>query len=281
MNLFQLLYPQVLTNLKPGSSVPSVKDSTISVTRPDSDRDDLPFLDYKPVLIWTSPTDTVSDYGYIKRNFTDQMLSVWNHPRRLYPASRIYALSLDGNYYRSCNVSPRNYVFLQRMVKGNMNLYMYRKIPQTNGWVEFISSDGINPGYRNFMIVEEKGRRGSWNQFGYYITTEADSSSFIMVQQGSIKSFAKDYLSETPSSKAMALKFGKKNYNQLSKILVATLMTAGMTGAILGKDKYRWIFMMGFPLGLGVAILNRPHSLHWEDMVKIVEMHNRELAGAK
>ena len=269
---------QISTYLKPGETVTKVFDSKSDTTvKPDADRDDIPFIDYRPAIIWTSSKDTIHEYGYIRKNFTDQLLSIWNPPRRLYPASRIYAVSLDGNYYRTLKVSKQNYVFAQRMVKGNMSLYMYRKIPQTSGWIEFVSADANNPGYTNYMIVEENGRRGSWNQYGYYISIVKDTSALIPVQQSTMNSFALDYLSDTPLAQKEAFKFGKKNYNKTRKILLASLMTVGMAGTFFGHNDGRWLFMVGFPLAAIVGIANRPNTLHWDDLVRIVDLHNREL----
>ena len=130
------------------------KESDKALTKhPDKDRNDIPFIDYKKAVIWTTKSDSVSDYVYIRKNFTDQMLSVWSHPKRLYPASRVYGVDMDGKHYRAVKVSSQNYVFAEQVVAGKMNLYMYRRIPQMNGWVEFQGYDSIHSGYRNNMII--------------------------------------------------------------------------------------------------------------------------------
>jgi len=119
---------QIFIGFSKPDSAALVNDSA-SVThtktnaKPDADDSFIPFIDYKPAVIWNTPTDSIHDYCYIRRNFTDQMVSVWNHPKRLYPASRIYALEMDGKYYRAVKVSPENYVFAELMVSGPMNLF--------------------------------------------------------------------------------------------------------------------------------------------------------------
>jgi len=223
--------------------------SSVKTARPDTDRDDIPFIDYHPTIVWTSPNDSLHAIGYMRKNFTDQFISVWNPPGRFYRASRIYAAALNGNYYRAVNVSPRNWVFAQQMVCGNLNLYIYPRIPQTNGWVEFVSADPDHPGYSNNMIVEVEGRRGIWKNYGYYISLQSDSSRLVSVSQRSMNSFATTYLSDTPLAQKEALKYGQKNLNKTRKIFLASLMTAGLAGTIFMATESRWIFMAGFPLG--------------------------------
>jgi hypothetical protein len=282
MLIHTVAYSQVFTSIKPGSVASSVPDSSnLKILKPDADRDDLLFIDYHPAIIWTTETDTVRNFAYIRRNFTDQLLSVWNPPGRYYPASKIYALSLDGNYYRTVKTSDRNYAFTQQMVKGPMSFYMYRIIPQTNGWIEYSSEDANNAGYTNYMIVEEKGRRGSWQQFEYFLSMAPDSNRLIKVNQGNLSAFAEKNLNDSPKARKEALKYGNQHNSKETKILLAAIMTTGMAGAIFVKNDYRWLFMMGFPLGIVVGLVNRPYTLHWDDMVRIVEMYNYDVQSKK
>jgi hypothetical protein len=272
---------QISTNLKPDKGKKAGNDTITAPVKPDTDRDDIPFIDYHPAIIWTSEKDTIHNYCYIRKNFTDQLLSVWNPSKRYYPASRIYAISVDGNYYRTVKVSPQNYVFAQQLVKGEINLYIYRKIPQVNGWVEVVSADPNNPGYTNYMVVEEKGMRGSRNLFGYYVSMSKDTSLLIQVQQKKLAEFAKNYLSETPIAFKEAMKYSQKNKNKTTAALVAGMMTFALfESAITGND-FTWIFLVGFPVMAVDALIRRSHTLHWDDMARIVNMHNQELSGKK
>jgi hypothetical protein len=271
---------QVVTRLKPGQAAEQRKDSLGgSRVTPDADRDDIPFFDYLPGIIWTGKDDTVQDYCYIRKNFTDQMISVWNYPRRYYPASRVYAAMIDGAYYRSVCTSPQNYVFAKKVVSGPMNLYVYRSIPQTNGWVEVFSTDPRGSGYRNQMIIERQGMRGSWEIFGYFISAGSDTGELIRVQESAMKDFADTYLAGTPGARAEALKFDSQKSVRSRKTTLLMLMTASLVGTVLVNSQAKWLFLAGFPAAILVAQLNKPKKLHWEDMVRIVEMHNRELLG--
>lgn len=246
--------------------------------RMDEDVADYPFIDYKWSTIWNTPADTFSDYCYIRRNFTDQMVSAWTYPNRLYPASRIYGLSMDGKFYKSAKVSPGNFVFAEKKVTGKMNLFIYRKIPQANGWVEFIGFDSLQSGYKNNMIIENKNNWGKREYFGYFISM--DDNVLVPVTVSGLKTFADTYLSKTPQAYAMAMKFANQKMTKTKKIAVIGLMSLGMIGlAITGESAASYIFLAGFPAAALVAYLNRPHTLHWEDMVDIVELYNQEIKG--
>jgi hypothetical protein len=244
---------------------------------PDADRSDIPFIDYKPAVIHTSPVDSVLDYAYIRRNFTDQMISVWNHPHRLYPASRVYGLDMDGKHYRSVMTSSQNFVFAEQMVKGEMSLYIYRKIPQVNGWVEFVGSDSLHSGYRNHMIVDDGNTRGKRENFGYFVTIGDDS--LRLVTTNNMKLFADTYLTDTPHAKAMAMTYSVKHMTKERKIAVIGLMAVGFVGlAVTGGSAASWIFLAGFPAAAIVAFANKPYTLHWQDMAEIVNLYNKEKA---
>lgn len=264
---------QIFIGFSPSDSTGKYDSISATLPKPDADRDDIPFIDYKPGVIWNTKFDSVCDGAYIRKNFTDQMVSVWSHPGRLYPASRIYGVDIDGKHYRAVKVSNQNYVFAEQLVKGKMNLYSYRKISQTNGWVEFRGY--LHSGYRNNMIIEDKETRGVKNNFGYYISFDDDS--LRLVSTSKFKTFVDNYLSDTPETKAIASKFAGKNSNKQNKIAVAGLMTIGIVGlALTGGTGASLIFLAGFPAAIVVAYINRPHTLHWQDMVEIVNSYNKE-----
>jgi len=270
---------QIYIGLDKNNSTSKAKDSLIVVqSKPDADRNDIPFIDFKPAVIWNTPTDSVHDYAYIRKNFTDQMVSVWSHPRRLYPASRIYGIDMDGKHYRAVKVSNQNYVFAEKLVSGTMNLYSYRKIPQVNGWVEFRGYDSLQSGYRNNMIIENEGKRGVQEYFGYYISIGDDT--LRPVNTSKFHLFAEMYLSKSPEAYAIAMKFAGKNMNKTNKMAVIGLMTVGIIGlALTGEGSASYIFMAGFPAAAVVAFINRPKTLHWQDMVQIVNAYNKAAGG--
>lgn len=270
-------FTQVLTRTKSPADVTIKPDST--TTRkviPDQDRDDIPFIDYKPAVIWTTPVDTLSDYAYIRRNFTDQLLSVWSVPGRYYPASRIYAAGIENNYYRSCQVSANEYVFAQQMVKGSMNLFVYRIIPQTNGWLEMVSHDPENGSYTNHMIVESWGMRAYWKRYGYRITMEQDSGKMVTVNRETLRQFSDTYLKATPD----AYKYASKFFNQRREKILRDLAVGIVVGAILinasDLEGGKYFLMASLPLAITLAIINKAYGFHLDDMVKIVELYNRE-----
>ncbi len=262
---------------KPGSTGKANDSISVMSNGPDSDRSDIPFIDYKPAVIRTTPLDSVVDYAYIKRNFTDQMVSVWNHPGRLYPASRVYGLDMEGKHYRSVMTSSQNYVFAEQMVKGEMSLYIYRKIPQVNGWVEFVGSDTVHSGYRNHMIVDDGNTRGKRENFGYFVTIGNDSLKLVTTTN--MKLFADTYLTNTPQAKARAMTYAVKHMTKERKIAVIGLMAVGFVGlAVTGGSAATWIFLAGFPAAAIVAFANKPYTLHWQDMAEIVNLYNTEKA---
>ncbi len=270
---------QIYIGFTPSDSTRASKDTLVKFpNRPDADRNDIPFIDYKPAVIWKTPTDSVVDNAYIRKNFTDQMVSVWSHPKRLYPASRIYALDMDGKHYRAVKVSGQNYVFAEQIVKGKMNLYLYRKIPQMNGWIEFMAFDSLNSGYHNNMIVEKPGSRGVQEYFGYFISMGDDSLRPVLTSK--MRLFADTYLSGAPASHALAMKFAAMNMNKPRKIAVIGLMSVGLIGlAATGGSGASLIFLAGFPAAAMVAFINKPQTLHWQDMVEIVNTYNKEIGN--
>ena len=264
---------QILVGFSKEDSTVQKESGKAQVNHPDKDRNDIPFIDYKKAVIWTSRTDTVSDYVYIRKNFTDQMLSVWSHPKRLYPASRVYGVDMEGKRYRAVKVSSQNYVFAEQVVEGRMNLYMYRRIPQMNGWVEFQGYDSIHSGYRNNMIIEQEGMRSKQNYFGYFISIGDDTLRPVTTNK--MRAFADTYLMDTPRAYAKALKYVQNNNNKAAKVAIASLMSVGIIGLTTSHGG-GLIFLLGFPAAALVSYLNRPRYLHWQDMVEIVKMHNEE-----
>lgn len=257
------------------------KGAAISANaQPDDDRNDIPFIDYKQAVIWNTPNDSVCDYAYIRKNFTDQMVSVWNNPNHLYPASRVYAVTIDDKYYRAVKISESNYVFAEKIVSGEMDLYMYRKIPQFNGWIEYIGQDEYGNVYHNNMIIENENGRSKKDYFSYFISLNSDT--LHPVSSSTLNTFSDTYLNETPDAKTIATKFTGKNGNKQRKIAVVGLMTVGFLGLAVtgGSGGASLIFMLGFPAAALVAYLNRPQNLTWQDMVEIVQTYNREKSGA-
>ncbi|MBK7171737.1 MAG: hypothetical protein IPH84_00595 [Bacteroidales bacterium] len=276
--LFNLqVYSQVSTRKSSPSDVSISPDSiTSKKIIPDDDRDDIPFIDYQPAVIWTTSIDTLRDFAYIRKNFTDQLLSVWSVPGRYYPASRIYAAEIGGNYYRACKVSADNYVFAQQLVKGKMNLYAYRIIPQTNGWVEMVSHDPENGVYRNNMIIEIKGMRRYWKRFGYMVTLAQDSSTMISLSQETLKEFSEKYLKETPEAYTLASKFSNQKRQKITRGIAVGIVVGAILVNMTNLEESKYLLLASFPLAITLALLNRANALHPDDMVRIVELYNRE-----
>jgi hypothetical protein len=259
--------------------VDSLNSTVINATfLPDGERNDDPFIDYKPAVIWNTPKDSLSDYACIRRNYTDQLVSVWKYPQRIYPASRIYAVDIDMKHFRAAKVAEQNYVFAEKVVDGNMVLYLYRKIPQLDGVIELTGNDTTGKLYRNNMIIENQVSKGKNESFGYFFSIGSDSLK--PVSASTLKKFSDTYLNDTPHTKALADKFVVKKMDKSKKIVVAGLMVVGIVGlAATGGGAASWIFLAGFPAAAIVALSNRPHTLHWEDMIEIVKSYNKEISG--
>jgi hypothetical protein len=247
----------------------SISDS--SFYSPDIRRPDIPFIDYAPAVIFLSSHDSIEDHAYIRRNFTDQMISVWSKPGRYYPASKIYGLRMNGKFYRSIMVNPVEFVFAEKAVSGNMSLYIYPKIPQVNGWVECFSAGG----YTNNMIIENE-TTGSKLSYGYLITLEPEANTFIPAND--IRVFAEKYLDSLPETRKLASPFLKMNNYKNKKRILALTMLAGAVGTAFVDSDIKWLFLACFPAAAVLTFINRKHIPGWEDMVKIVSSYNRESA---
>jgi hypothetical protein len=248
----------------------SISDSAFY--SPDTRRPDIPFIDYSPAMIYLSENDSIEDHAYIRRNFTDQMVSVWSKPGRYYPASKIYGLRMNGKFYRSVMVNPVEFVFAEKAVSGRMSLYIYPKITQANGWVECFSSGG----YTNNMIIENRSFNNKLS-FGYLVTLEPEDKAFKAANDLDV--FAEKYLLNLPETYKMAAPFLKmKNYQNKKRILAASML-AGAIGAAFIDSDIKWVFLAGFPAAAVLTFLNRKHIPGWEDMVKIVSSYNRESGG--
>jgi hypothetical protein len=274
MILMQTGFTQYVVGVDNTDSLNKSSDSISGLRKPDPDRDDIPFIDFKPAVIWNSLNNSVSDYAYIRRNFTDQMVSVWNFPERLYPASRIYAVDMDGKHYRAAKVSEGNYVFAEQIVEGDMDLYRFRIIPQYNGWVEFTNKYPGEDSFQNNMIIEEEGNRGKREMFGYFCDT--GDGVLVKVSQSTLKTFADKYLINTPEAYKMASKYFYNKSAKVRNLAVAGLMTIGIIGISSNSTTGKILFFTGIPAAILVAYLNRPSKLHWEQMVSIVEKYNAE-----
>ncbi len=247
----------------------SVADSAFYT--PDSRRPDIPFIDYLPAIIYLTENDSIEDHAYIRRNFTDQMISVWSKPGRYYPASKIYGLRMNDKFYRSVMVNPVEFVFAEKAVSGKMSLYIYPKISQMNGWVECFSSGG----YTNNMIIENKTTNSKLS-YSYLITLEPETEKFISVND--IRVFTEKYLDSLPETSKLTSPFIKiKNYRNTKRIL-AISMLAGAVGAAFIDSEIKWLFLAGFPAAAVLTFINREHIPGWEEMVRIVNSYNHELA---
>jgi len=265
---------QIVTRVSTQSAPDSLNDkksvSDSAFYSPDTRRPDIPFIDYAPAVIFLSSNDSIEDHAYIRRNFTDQMVSVWSKPGRYYPASKIYGLKMNGKFYRSIMVNPVEFVFAEKAVSGIMNLYIYPKIPQFNGWVECFSSGG----YTNNMIIENENM-GSKLSYGYLITLEPDANTFISADD--IRVFTEKYLDSLPETRKLTSPYLKMNNYKNKKKILAVAMLAGAAGTAFVDSDIKWVFLAGFPAAAALTFINRKHIPGWEDMVKIVNSYNREI----
>ncbi len=261
---------RVSTQTAPDSLNKNKSISDSAFYSPDTRRPDIPFIDYAPAVIFLSSNDSIEDHAYIRRNFTDQMVSVWSKPGRYYPASKIYGLRMNGKFYRSIMVNPVEFVFAEKAVSGNMNLYIYPKIPQVNGWVECFSSGG----YTNNMIIENENM-GSKLSYGYLITLEPNANTFISADD--IRVFTEKYLDSLPETRKLTSPYLKMNNYKNKKKILAVAMLAGAAGTAFVDSDIKWVFLAGFPAAAALTFINRKHIPGWEDMVKIVNSYNREI----
>lgn len=234
------------------------------------------FIDYTETTIYMSPDDSLSEHAYLRRNFTDQFIAVWQNPGRIYPASMIYGISQDGKYYRTCKFDSRNAVFGEQIVKGRMSLYYCRKLPQEAGLVEFISADPGKPAYRNFMIVEYRDKARYMNDYYYFVTLEGDSLHPIPVAD--FTQFANDYLKTSPEAYNLMMAYDKKK-SKLQRVIapvIAGLVCVALVsaGSIEKGIMISSVFIAGGIVYYLVKLRKNPSRPQPVNMVEIIESYN-------
>lgn len=243
------------------------------------DLSDPPFINYLPSTLFITHYDSTSVSATIRRNFTDQFISVWDEPGRIYPSSKIFGITQQGKYYRSCKIDPRNSIFGELIVKGKINLYFARKLPQEAGLIEMISTDPKNTGYRNFMIMEYEDKARFESDFYFFITLENDSLRSIPIND--YAEVAELYLKEVPEAYNLMLGFAKKRKSATR--IVAPLMASALIVAVLAAPTLEVGLLVSAPvIGSGIAYsiyrkkkgLSKPMP---EDMAKIFSLFNSEI----
>ncbi len=234
------------------------------------------FVDYTKSTIYMSPYDSLGEHSYIRRNFTDQFVSVWQNPGRIYPASMIFGISQGGKYYRSCKFDSRNAVFGEQIVKGKMSLYYCRKLPQEAGLLEFISVDPGNSGYRNFMIMEYRDKARYMNDYYYFVTLEGDSLNPIPVND--FAQFANDYLKNSPEAYSLIMKYDKKK-SKLQRVIapvIAGLVCVALVsaGSIEKGILISSVFIAGGGIYYLVKFKKKPSRPQPSNMAEIIELYN-------
>jgi len=239
---------------------------------------DTPFIDYSPATIFLSHDDSLKEAAYLRENFTDQFISVWENPSRIYPASLIYGFRQNGKYYRSCSFDGRNHIFGEMIVKGKMNLYYTRKLPQEGGIVEFISSDPKNSSYRNFMIVTYGDRVRYANDYYFFVTLESDSTMAIPVKN--FKDFADNHLANSPEAYKMMMKFAKKR-STASRILPPVIFMATIAAVIAAPSVETGLLISSPVIAGGIAyyFISKSKGLlspDPDDMARIISQYNHQ-----
>ncbi len=169
------------------------------------DLTDPAMIDYRTATIYMTPEDSLEANAYLRSNFTDQFLSHYDFPGRIFPASRIFGFKQAGKYYRACRFDERNAVFGELLVKGEMSLYFCRKLPQEAGLIEFISSDPSNRGYRNFMIQKYRDRARFANDYYYFVVMQDDSLNPVPIKDAA--EFSEKFLKEKPHASFLMNRF--------------------------------------------------------------------------
>lgn len=237
---------------------------------------DPPFIDYTTSTVYITVNDSISEDATIRRNFTDQFISVWSEPGRIYPASKIFGIKQQGKYFRAGKIDPRNSVFGEQIVKGKINLYYTRRLPQEAGLVEMISTDPKNTGYRNFMIMEYEDRARYESDFYYFITLASDSLKTIPVTD--YAQTAELYLKDVPEAYNMLMDFAKKRKSATK--FVAPIMASSLIVAVLAAPTLGTGLLISAPVigaGMGYSIYRKKHGLAKpmpDDMARIFSLYN-------
>ncbi|MGV8112536.1 MAG: hypothetical protein AB2L17_06480 [Lentimicrobium sp.] len=243
---------------------------------PAPDLTDPAFIDYLPATLYMTPDDSINTYAYLRRNFTDQFVSLWGHPGRVYPASRIFAIRQNGKYYRACRMDARNSVFGEQVVKGKMNLYYTRRLPQEAGLLEFITTDPNSGGYRNFMILQYEGRKRFEADYYYFVTFEDDSLQCFPIND--FAEFAGRYLKDAPEAYNRMMGFASKRGGAAK--VAAPLIAAGVVTATLFTTSLQAGLLVSAPFiagGMGYAIWRKKKGYAKpdpEDMAGVIRAYN-------
>ncbi len=234
------------------------------------------FIDYLPATLFLSPDDSLDANAFMRRNFTDQFVSLWEYPGRLYPASRVFAFRQEGKYYRACRIDARNSVFGELVVKGKMSLYYARRLPQEAGLVEFITTDPNSSGYRNFMIVQYEDRKRFEADYYYFVTFEDDSLQCIPVKD--YADFAERYLKNAPGAHKMMMEFAARRGGAAK--VAAPLIAAGVVTATLFTSSLQAGLLVSAPFiagGMGYAIWRKKKGYAKpdpEEMAGVIRAYN-------
>lgn len=243
---------------------------------PAPDLSDPAFIDYLPATLYLTSDDSINSNAFIRQNFTDQFVSLWEHPGRVYPASRVFAFRQKGKYFRACRMDARNSVFGELAVKGRMNLYYTRRLPQEAGLVEFVTTDPNSGGYRNFMIVQYQDRKRFEADYYYFITLEDDSLQCIPVND--YAEFAGRYLKDTPDAYKMMMEFAVRR-GGVAKV-VAPLIAAGVVAATMLTTSLQAGLLVSAPFiagGMGYSIWRKKKGYAKpgpEEMAGVIRAYN-------
>lgn len=274
----RLIYGQVSDTIE-NQSTGSRNANQKQIVVPQPELTDPAFIDYSMAEIYLSADHAITENAYLRRNFTDQFISVWQNPGRIYPASLIYGFSQEGKYYRACKFDGRNSIFGEQVVRGDMSLYYCRKLPQEAGLIEFISMDPHNQGYRNFMIATYKDRARFENDYYYFVTLASDSLTPVPIKD--LTMFNENYLKHSPDAFRMMKQFDKKK-NTLQRIL-APVITGLVCVAAISAGSVESGILISSPLIVGGVAYNlvkkkkAPSRPDPNRMAEIIRLYNNTI----
>lgn len=251
-----------------------VLEKTKNRTFPDVEQPSLlvaPAVYYTPARIFLTPKDTVSEFVYWRRNFTDQFLETWSDPK-MYPASRIFGFIQDSIYFRS-TAFDQYHIFAPQIFSGPIDLYYTRYI-QNLGEIRMVSVDPNNLDYHNNMIVTGDVPRRYANEFTFFVTFPWDTLKMVPVSHKTLPKFADLYLRVYPDAYREARKY---DISHVTKVLTYTLIPVaviGISAFLLVQDNPVYFIAVGagaMVSYIAVKIFLKPRTLDPEGMIRIIE----------
>jgi hypothetical protein len=231
-------------------------------------------IHYYSAIVFLNKYDTISHFISIRRNYKDQLLSIYNSNKML-PASRIYGFKSGHAFYRTAHFGVNDHVFALRIRKGKMNLFVSDRLWSAGEIdVRARTNEGI---YHNRMLIQDADRNKiKRSDKDYFFTIENKFDSLkILSPSVAIVEMLKD---NEQAANYVRLKIPKKGY-RTARIISRALLATAILGTIItnGETENKYFKFALLPTGIAciltTAILYDPVWTE-NDVYKTVDLYN-------